>query len=153
LFGQRHRRNLDRESAGLPDAALDVLDTLGEMAVTLREIAPRVDDADHRLAKKILARVAHLQGAGAGAERTQVGRAEPAPASEGTESLSGHGTLLVGRSSGSSGCCSEFRRTFRHETGTQAEECDQPRRQCATRQEIESCFEAPGGVLYPSDHI
>src|SRR5262249_49950498 len=90
LFGQRHRRNLHREPAGLPDAALDVLDTLGEMAVALREIAPRVDDADHRLAEKILARVSHLQRAGAVTEGSQVGCGEPALASKVSESLSGH---------------------------------------------------------------
>src|SRR5262249_774569 len=69
LFGQRHRGYLDREPAGLPDAALDLLDTFGEMAVALREIPPRVDDADHRLAEKLLARIPHLQGAGAVTER------------------------------------------------------------------------------------
>ena len=63
LLRERHRREFDRKAAGLPDAALDILDPLGKVGVALGEIAPGVDDADHRLAEKILARIAHLQRA------------------------------------------------------------------------------------------
>ena len=48
---QRHRRHLDREPAGLPDAALDLLDALLEMRVARVDVAPGVDDRDHRLAR------------------------------------------------------------------------------------------------------
>ena len=47
---QRHRRHLDRETAGLPDAALDFLGARAEMAVARIDVAPGVEHGDDRLA-------------------------------------------------------------------------------------------------------
>ena len=52
-LGQRDRRHLDRKSARLPDAALHFLGALAEMRVARVDVAPRVDDRDHRLAEVI----------------------------------------------------------------------------------------------------
>ena len=67
-LGERDRRHLDREAAGLPDAALHLLGALAEVRVARVDVAPRVDDRDHRLAEVVAARVAHLRGARAVAE-------------------------------------------------------------------------------------
>ena len=71
-FGQRHRRQFDREAARLQDAALHVLGTLAQMAVAGVDVAPGIDDADHRLAGPVLAVIAELAQPRAVAERAQV---------------------------------------------------------------------------------
>ena len=81
-LGKRHRRQLDRKAAGLPDAALHVLGALAQMAVARIDLAPGVDDADHRLAGPILAVIAELLQARAMAEGAQRLGAEPAVAAE-----------------------------------------------------------------------
>src|SRR5690349_23895792 len=68
-------RQLDGEATRLPYAAFHFLDALREVRVTGIQIAPRVDDRDHRLPAEILARVTHLQRARAMAERAEVFRA------------------------------------------------------------------------------
>ena len=82
ILRERHGRQFEREAAGLPDAALHVLDAGAEMDVARIDVAPRVDDGDDRLAHEIGQRVAHLQGARAVAERAQVRHAEPAVAAQ-----------------------------------------------------------------------
>ncbi len=59
-LGQRHRRQLDREAAGLQHAALDVLGARTQMRVAGVDLAPGVDDADHRPAGPVLGVVAEL---------------------------------------------------------------------------------------------
>ena len=81
-LGKRHRRQLDRKAAGLPDAAFHVLGALAQMAVARIDLAPGVDDADHRLAGPILAVIAELLQARAMAEGAQRFGAEPAVAAE-----------------------------------------------------------------------
>ncbi len=49
-LGKRHRRQFDRQAAGLIDAALYVLGAVAQMAVAGIDVAPGIDDADHRLA-------------------------------------------------------------------------------------------------------
>ena len=82
VLGERHRRQLDREAARLPDAALDVLHAGREVRVARVDVAPGIDDADDGLAHEVVAVVAHLQHARAMAERAQIGRPEPALASQ-----------------------------------------------------------------------
>ena len=60
-LGQRHRRHLERKSARLEHAALHVLGALLEMRVAGIDVAPGVEDGDHRLAGIILGGVAHLR--------------------------------------------------------------------------------------------
>ena len=48
------------EAAGLPDAAFDVLGAVAQMAVAGVDLAPGVEDADHRFAGPIVAVVAKL---------------------------------------------------------------------------------------------
>ena len=81
-FGQGDRRHLQRETAGLPYAALHFLGALAKMRVTGIDVAPGIDDRDHRLAGEILARVTHLQRARTMAERAQILGAEPAMAAQ-----------------------------------------------------------------------
>ncbi len=81
-LGQRDRRHLDREAAGLPDAALDLLGALLEVRVAGVDVAPGVDDRDHRLAGVVAAVIAHLRGARAVAERAHVLHAVPAVAAQ-----------------------------------------------------------------------
>ena len=81
-LGERHRRQLDGKAAGLPDAALDVLGALAQMAVAGVDLAPGVEDADHRLAGPVGAVVAELPEPRAMAERAQIVAAEPAVAAQ-----------------------------------------------------------------------
>ena len=81
-FGERDRRQLDRQAAGLQHAALDVVDALPEVAVTRVDVGPGVDDRDHRLADPVVGRVAHLHQARAVAEAAQVVGREPARAAQ-----------------------------------------------------------------------
>ena len=81
-LGQRHRRQLDGKAAGLPDAALHVFGAGAQMAVAGIDLAPGVEDADHRLAGPILAVVAELLEPRAMAEGAQVVAAEPAVAAQ-----------------------------------------------------------------------
>ena len=71
-LGQRHRRQLERKSARLQHAALHVLGARAQMRVAGVDVAPGVDDADHRLAVPILGVVAELAQPRAMAERAQV---------------------------------------------------------------------------------
>ena len=77
-FGERHRRQLDRKPAGLIDAAFDVLGAVAQMPVAGVDLAPGIDDADHRLADPIGAVIAELAQARAMTERPQIVLAEPA---------------------------------------------------------------------------
>ena len=89
-LGERDRRHLDREAAGLEHAALHVLDPLLEVHVAGVEVGPGVEDADDRLAHVVGGAVAHLHDARAVAEAAEVVGCEPAG---GAELLGG---LLVG---------------------------------------------------------
>jgi hypothetical protein len=82
---------LHRKAAGLPDAALDLLDPLLEMRVAGIDVAPGVDDGDHRLARVVAAVKAHLRGARAVAEGAEILDAIPAMASEFFGLLAGGG--------------------------------------------------------------
>ena len=77
-FGQRNRRQLEREPAGLEHAAFDVFDTIAQMGVALVDIGPRVDDADGRPAAPILEIIADLAQARAMAEGPEIVDTEPA---------------------------------------------------------------------------
>ena len=77
-LGQRQRRQLDGEAAGLQHAALHVLGARAQVRVAGVDVAPGVDDADHRLAAPVLGVVADLAQARAVAERAQVLHPEPA---------------------------------------------------------------------------
>ncbi len=81
-LGKRHRRQFDRKAAGLIDAAFDVLGAVAQMAVAGVDVAPGIDDADHRLADPIGAVVAELAQPRAMAERAQIVFAEPAIAAQ-----------------------------------------------------------------------
>src|SRR5207248_3896323 len=49
-FAERHHGELERQAAGFPYAALDVLGDLAEMRVARGQLRPRVADADDRTA-------------------------------------------------------------------------------------------------------
>jgi hypothetical protein len=82
VLGQRDRRELEREAARLPDAALHLLDPRPEVVVAGVDVGPGIDDADHRLAGIVLLGIADLLDARAMPERAQVAHAEPAMASQ-----------------------------------------------------------------------
>ena len=92
--------HLDREAARLPHAALDVLGALAEVAVAGADVAPGVEDRDHRLARVVGALVAHLPAV---RERwpndAQVRRAVPAVAAQ-IPPASGPSGSTVARSGG-----------------------------------------------------
>src|SRR5262245_24472396 len=88
---QRHCRQLDRESAGLQDATLDVLGSRAQVRMAGVDLAPGIDDADHRAAAPVVGVVAELAQARAVAERTQIDDAEPAMAAEILGTLTVHG--------------------------------------------------------------
>ena len=75
-LAERHRRELERQAAGLPDAALDVLGDDPQVRVAGRELAPRVADADHRAAVEDVGRIAAAVPA-AVRERERVEPGEP----------------------------------------------------------------------------
>src|SRR6185295_10990497 len=81
-FGERHRGQLDREAAGLQHAALHLLGALAQVRVARIDVAPRVDDADHRPAGPVGRVVADLAQPRAMAERAQVADPEPAMAAQ-----------------------------------------------------------------------
>ena len=81
-LGKRHRRQFDGKAAGLIDAALHVLGARAQVAVAGVDVAPGVDDADHRLADPVGAVKAELLQPRAVAERAQVVLAEPAIAAQ-----------------------------------------------------------------------
>ncbi len=81
-LGERHHRHFDRKATGLPDAALHFFDALFEVRVARVDLAPRVDDGDHRLAHVIRRVVTHLRGARTVAERAQIVHAVPAVAAK-----------------------------------------------------------------------
>ena len=81
-LGKRHRRQFDRKSAGLIDAALHVFGARAQMAMAGVDIAPGIDDADHRLADPVGAVIAELAQPRAVAERAQIVLAEPAIAAQ-----------------------------------------------------------------------
>src|SRR5262249_31557177 len=70
------------EAARLQHAALDVLGARAQVAVAGVDVAPGVDDADHRLAGPVGRVEAHLAPPRAVAERAQVVDAEPAIAAQ-----------------------------------------------------------------------
>ena len=75
---QRNRRQFDREATGLQHAAFDVLGAHAQMRVAGIDLAPGIDDADHRLAGPIVGVVADLAQPRAMAERAHVVDTEPA---------------------------------------------------------------------------
>ena len=79
---QRHRRQFDRKAAGLQHAAFDVLGARAQMRVAEIDVAPGVDDADHRLAGQVGGVIAALAQARAMAEGAQIVDAEPAVAAQ-----------------------------------------------------------------------
>ena len=81
-LAEREQRDLHREAARLPDAALDLLGAETEMRVAGVGVAPRVEDGDDRLAADVVETEARLLGARAMAERAQVVLAEPAVAAQ-----------------------------------------------------------------------
>src|SRR3954447_2174760 len=77
-LAERDRWDFDGKAAALPDAALHLLGARAQMRMARIEIAPRVEDADHRLAGEILVIVTHLQRARTVAESAHVFDTEPA---------------------------------------------------------------------------
>src|SRR5262245_28159320 len=82
-------------STGKPRACqtprLIPLGTLAEVAVARVDVAPGVDDRDHRLAGVVRPRIAHLRSARPVAERAQVVDAVPAVAAQFLGFLAGFG--------------------------------------------------------------
>ncbi len=74
--------NLEREAAGLPDAAFHFLGPFAEVGVAGGEITPCVEDADDWFSGEVGCAVSHLFGAGAMAERAEVIWTEPAVRAE-----------------------------------------------------------------------
>ena len=81
-LGERHRRQLDRKAAGLQTPRFTSSARVAQMAVAGVDVAPGVDDADHRLADPVGAVVAELPQPRAMAERAQIVLAEPAIAAQ-----------------------------------------------------------------------
>ena len=81
-LAERQHRDLHREPAGLPDAALDLLGAQPEVRVARVRVAPGVEDRDDRLAGEVVGAEARLLRARAMAERAQIVRAEPAVAAQ-----------------------------------------------------------------------
>ncbi len=59
-FAERQRRQFHRETSGAKNAALDGLRPLAQMRMARAEIAPGVDDGDHRPAHELVAAHPHL---------------------------------------------------------------------------------------------
>src|SRR5690606_37554731 len=81
-FAHRKHRYLDGIAAGLPDAALHRLRPLAQMRVAGADLAPGVENANDRLAQKLLAPKPHLLRALAVREATHVGSRVPALAAK-----------------------------------------------------------------------
>ncbi|MEY9772781.1 hypothetical protein ABIA14_005122 [Sinorhizobium fredii] len=79
-LGERHGRQLDRKAPRLPDTALDLLGASAQMRMARVDVAPGIDNRDHRLGGDFLLVVAHLVETGAMPEGAQVLGAEPAEA-------------------------------------------------------------------------
>ena len=94
-FGERNRRQLDGKAAGLQHAALDVFGARAQMRVAGIDLAPGIDDADHRPARPVLGVVADLLEARAVPERAQIIDAEPAMAAQILRALASHRGDLV----------------------------------------------------------
>jgi hypothetical protein len=94
-FRQRQGGKLDGKPARLQHAAPHVLGAFAKMHVAGVDLAPRVDDADDRLAAIVGLVEPHLLGPGAMAEGAQVGGAEPAAAAELFGRLPGHDRLSM----------------------------------------------------------
>src|SRR5207245_692928 len=77
--------------ASLEHAALHVLGARAQVRVTGVDLAPGVDDADHRAAGPVLGVIAELAQARAVAERAQIADAEPAMAAQLFRTLASHG--------------------------------------------------------------
>jgi len=77
---ERQRRQLHREAAGHQNAALHVVDPASEMHVTGLRVRPGVEDRDHRTPSPLFRCVAHLHGAGAMAEGTEIVGRKPSRA-------------------------------------------------------------------------
>jgi hypothetical protein len=90
-LADRQRRKLDRVPARLPHAALDALGALAKVRVARRQVAPRVDDRNDRLAHEVGAPHAHLLRSLAVAERAHVVGGEPALAAQGLEGAAAFG--------------------------------------------------------------
>jgi hypothetical protein len=89
-LGQRHRRQFDREAAGLQHAAFHILRAGAQMGVTKIDVAPGVDDGDDRFAGPVLGVEATLPQTRAVAEGAQIADAEPAMAAEVLRTFPGH---------------------------------------------------------------
>src|SRR4029077_3346353 len=76
-----------------PDAALHLLYPLLEMRVTGIDVAPGIDDADHRLDPVILSVETHLRCTGSVTERTHVLLSVPTVTSQIFRLPTGHGAL------------------------------------------------------------
>ena len=77
-FRQAEHRNLNRKPTRLPDAALHFLGPLAEVGMALVEIAPGVEDRDHRLPLRVLGGIAHLPQPTAMAKAAKIVRGKPA---------------------------------------------------------------------------
>jgi hypothetical protein len=81
-LGQRHGRQFDRKSAGLHHATLDVFRAIAKVRVAEIDVAPGIDDGDHRLAAEIGIVKATLAQPRPMTECAQVADAEPAMAAQ-----------------------------------------------------------------------
>ena len=88
-LAEGQQRDLHREAASLPDAALDVFSAQPEVRVTRVGVAPGVEDRDDGFPGHVVGRVTLLSGARPMAGRTQVVFAEPAVAAQLCRSLPG----------------------------------------------------------------
>ena len=91
------RRQLDRKAAGLQNAALYVLGARAQVRVAEIDVAPGIDDGDHRLAGEIVRVIAALAQARTVAEGAQVVDAEPAVAAQVLRGFAvGHSAAISG---------------------------------------------------------
>src|SRR5690606_28094877 len=93
VFGERGRRQFERETTRLKDTALHILDSRLEVSVARIDVRPGVDDGNDRAAVPVLEAVAHLHQARPMAETAEVFGVEPACAAKG---LACHGHLVIG---------------------------------------------------------
>ena len=81
-FGERHRRQFERETAGLVHAALHVFRARAQVRVTGIDVAPGIDDADDGLLAPVIGVIAELAQPRAVAKGAKIADPEPAMAAE-----------------------------------------------------------------------
>src|SRR5437588_9227304 len=71
-LGKSHRRHFQRETASLPNTALNVIDAFLEMGMTRIDVTPSIHNCNHWFSAVVGGVISHLGRSGAVPERTQV---------------------------------------------------------------------------------